>query len=259
MWDPDRYERFAEERRRPAEELLARVSIPEPGLVVDLGTGTGHLARRMAARWPDATVIGVDTSARMLAEAASVPSTVDWVEADIAEWRPPRPVDLLIANASLHWLGAHDRLFPQLVGLLAPGGVLAVQMPMTWWEPSHVLMRETLTAEGLGSATLRSSLATPNVLTPDAYRDIVRPLVARLDIWETRYHHDLDGEDPIVDWVAGAALRPILAELDAADTERFLDAYRRRLCRAYPRNADGTTTYPFPRLFIVAVAPLAET
>src|SRR5512143_2981592 len=55
-------------------------------------------------------------------------------------------LSLLFANASLQWLDGHDALFARLMGLLPPGGVLAVQMPRNHESPSHRLMREAAEA-----------------------------------------------------------------------------------------------------------------
>ncbi|MCJ7725170.1 MAG: methyltransferase domain-containing protein, partial [Acidimicrobiia bacterium] len=95
----------------------------------DLGCGTGAITRLLAARWPRAQVWGLDSSPEMLATAGEEDGTVAWVEGDIASWSPPEPAGLVFANASLHWVADHARLFPALAESLAPGGVLAAQMP----------------------------------------------------------------------------------------------------------------------------------
>lgn len=258
-WDPGQYDLFAERRLRPALDLAAHVGREAARLVCDLGCGSGGLVRRFAERWPEARVIGVDSSPEMLARASGAPGRVEWVRADVATWEPPGAVDVLYSNAALHWVPDHVRLFPRLARLLAPGGVLAVQMPLSWDEPSHRLMREVLAAGGpagrpLGSAALRESLAGPPVLPAEEYHDLLAPLVSGIDSWETRYHHFLEGEDPVLEWVKGTGLRPVLEGLaeEPGERERFLAAYRQALRGAYPRRGDGRTLYPFPRLFLVA-------
>lgn len=258
-WDPDLYLGFGDLRLRPALELFARVDHPAPSRIHDVGTGAGEMARLFARRWPDAAVTGSDTSAEMLATAAATESPVRWVRADAAEWDPPEPPDIVFSNAALHWIGDHDDLFARLARSLAPGGVLAVQMPLSWSLPSHESMRTCLETAGpggspVGSAALREGLARQPVGSPEMYHDLLSPLVADVDIWTTTYLQALDGDDPVLDWVSGTALRPVLADLEASpdERERFLDAYRRALRDAYPRQPDGTTLYPFTRLFIVA-------
>ena len=151
----------------------------------------------------------------------------------------------------------HASLFPRLVSHLAPSGVIAVQMPLSWDEPSHRLMRTILSTAGpegvpLGPPELVQRYRRRPVADPDWYHDLLAPLVERLDIWQTRYVHVLHGENPVLDWVRGTALRPILQELDAPARGRFLDRYADAVRAAYPRRSDGATLLPFPRLFIVA-------
>jgi trans-aconitate 2-methyltransferase len=84
------------------------------------------------------------------------------------------------------------------------------------------------------------------------YYDLLAGVAKNLDIWEAEYLQILEGEDPVLEWVRSAGLRPVLNGLDDSDRARFLSAYTSRLRRAYPIRADGRTLYPFRRLFIVA-------
>jgi len=256
-WDPTQYLRFGDERTRPAIELLARIPHPAPRIVVDVGCGPGNITRLLAERWPAADVVGVDHSPQMLAAAAAEPSRVRWVEADAYDWQPSAPVDVLFSNATLQWLHGHETLLPRLLGNVAPGGRLAIQMPLNWAAPSHRLMRETLADGGpggcpLGTPELRASLDVPWVAEPERYFDILAHVAADIDIWETTYLHVLAGDDPVVEWVKGTGLRPILRGLGEDERATFLGAYARRLRAAYPRRGDGRTVFPFRRLFVVA-------
>ncbi|MGP7996301.1 MAG: methyltransferase domain-containing protein [Streptosporangiaceae bacterium] len=66
MWDPAAYLRFGSERARPFFDLLTQVYAADPRYVVDLGCGPGNLTALLAARWPEAHVLGVDSSAAMI-------------------------------------------------------------------------------------------------------------------------------------------------------------------------------------------------
>jgi len=258
-WDPSQYHRFGGHRLRPALELFQRIDHDAPKLVYDVGCGGGEIARIMSERWPDAEVVGSDSSQEMLDKAATTPSRVRWERQDVRDWAPERPIDVLFSNAMFQWVDGHDAIFPRLVRGLAPGGVLAVQMPLSWSEPSHRLMREVLATGGpggspIGPAALREKLALKWVWEAEEYYDLLRPLVAEIDVWETHYLQVLEGDDPVLEWVKGTGLRPVLEGLDDADRERFLAEYRARLLDAYPRRSRGETLYPFPRLFIVARA-----
>ena len=253
-WNPGQYLRFGGHRLRPALELLQRVEHDTVRLAVDMGCGTGDIARAMAARWPEAEVRGHDLSAAMLAaaEAADPQARVSWSQADLRGWRPGRPVDVLYANAVYQWADDHEALFPRLLGALAPGGVFAAQMPMSWSEPSHRGLRGLLDEHGFGTPELRARLARKWVAEADRYYGLLRPLVSELDIWETRYLQVLQGEDPVLEWVKGTGLRPVLEALEGREKDRFLALYAARLRTLYPRRKSGETLYPFPRLFIVA-------
>lgn len=256
-WEPGQYLKFEDHRLRPALELLGRVSLKSPRLIYDLGCGTGQVTRIIAERWPSATVCGVDHSREMLARAETEGGRVRWIEADIAAWSPDEPPDLIYANATLHWLDGHQELFPRLVGLLKAGGCLAVQMPLSWDAPSHRLMRETLADGGpggrsLGTDQLRQAVGRKWVQDAGMYYRLLAGCTRRLDIWETEYLQVLEGDQPVLEWVKGTGLRPILNGLGRHERALFLEKYSRRLRNAYPVLADGRTLYPFRRLFIVA-------
>ena len=250
-WQPERYLAFADQRTRPALDLLARVPLAHPARVADLGCGPGNSTALLAQRWPEAAVIGVDSSPEMLAQARVSGVRATWIDADIGGWTPDRPLDLIYANAALQWLGEHAVLLPRLLGRLRADGVLAVQMPRNFEEPSHALLRETARS-GPWADRLTGTLERPPVAAPAWYHDLLAPHAAALDIWETEYLHVLAGDDPVLSWTRGTALRPIMQVLDAAQFAAFETAYAARLRAAYPRRIDGCTLFPFRRLFIVA-------
>lgn len=255
-WDPGQYHKFSDHRLRPALELLDRVPIAEASLVYDLGCGSGNVTRLIARRFAGARVVGVDLSNEMLTRATVAPGRVEWTQADIADWKPEREPDLIYSNAAMHWIDDHPRLFPKLLGFVAPGGCLAVQMPLSFSMPSHVLMRETLADGGvngtqLGSEALAAAVARKWVLDAGEYYDLFAPEAAAIDVWETEYLQRLEGDDPVLEWVKATGLRPILNGLESTECERFIEVYRERLRAAYPRRAGGHTLYPFRRLFMV--------
>jgi trans-aconitate 2-methyltransferase len=252
MWDPVQYGRYADERGRPFHELLARVAADRPGYVVDLGCGDGSLTATLAERWPDATVLGVDPSADMLAEAAGrATRRLRFEPGRIEDWRPDRPVDVLVSNAALHWVPDHRSHLPRLVEQLAPGGWLAVQMPGNAEAPSHRLLadlrRSPRWRDRLGAGPDR----WPDVAEPADYARQLLGLGCRVDAWETTYVHVLSGADPVLEWTRGTALRPVLARLPAAEAAVFEADYRAALRAAYPAEPHGTLV-PFRRVFLVA-------
>ena len=254
LWDPKQYNRFEAQRDRAALDLLVR--LPEafaPAEIWDLGCGAGQHAALLKRRHPDANVHGMDSSAAMLDQARALGADVAWSVGDIATWIPERPVDLILANASLQWLPDHEGLFAHLAAGLAPGGLLAVQMPMAWETPHHSLMREAA-AEGAWAPLLSGVDTIAPLLPAEAYYEVLAPLCDDIDIWSTTYLHVLEGENAVLEWMKGTALRPYLTALagDPPMRSAFLSALAERLSRAFPQRADGSTLLPFPRLFLVA-------
>lgn len=253
-WNPALYTRFEDERTRPAAELFARVPLDAPRLAVDLGCGPGNSTALIAARFPDAEVIGLDTSPAMLESARARLPGLSFALADAATWVPERAPDLIYANAVLQWLPDHATLLPRLFGLLAPGGVLAVQMPDNLAEPTHRLMRAVAAddpwAAAIGDPAVAGRLG--RMLEPAAYYDLLAPGAAAVDVWRTAYHHRMADAAAIVDWVSATGLRPFLDPLDPEERAGFLAAYTRAIDAAYPPRSDGRRLLAFPRVFIVA-------
>jgi trans-aconitate 2-methyltransferase len=251
-WNAELYRQFEAERTRPAADLLAQVPLAHPRHVVDLGCGPGNSTELLVRRFPQAVVTGVDNSADMLASARQRLPGCRFEQADIAAWSPDVPPDLLFANAALQWVGGHEKLLPRLLGLLAQGGVLAVQMPDNRDEPSHASMR-TVAAEAPWSAFIGGAAASRvKILGPATYYDLLAPLCASLDLWRTAYQHPMASAGAIVAWVRSTGLRPFLDPLPTEHRESFLARYEALIEAAYPPRADGKRLLAFPRLFIVA-------
>jgi len=252
VWNPQAYLAHADERTRPAAELLARIPDAAPARVVDLGCGPGNSTALLRARWAEARIEGLDSSADMLAQAKKSGIDADWIEADVARWTATAPYDVIFSNATFQWLGDHATLLPRLIGFVTPGGTFAFQVPHNMGAASHAAMRETA-ARGPWSARL-ANVREIAVLEPSAYYDLLRPHAASVDIWETEYLHVLQGADAVYHWVSATGLRPFVQALDGAERDAFIAEYKQRLNAAYPLRADATTLFPFKRLFAVARA-----
>jgi len=251
-WNPQLYTRFEDERTRPARDLLMAVPLGDARRVFDLGCGPGNSTELLAARYPGARLTGVDSSRAMLESARERLPQAEFVGGDLRDWAPPEAADLLFSNAVFQWVPDHAAVLARLAQTLAPGGVLAVQMPDNLGEPSHVAMREAA-VDGPWKNKLEGALGARQVLPPPGeYYDLLRPLCARVDVWRTAYQHPLAGLPAIVEWLKSTGLRPFLEPLDEDEREAFLGNYRSRLAFHYPARVDGTVLLAFPRLFIVA-------
>jgi trans-aconitate 2-methyltransferase len=250
-WDPAQYLKFEDQRLRPAVDLLNRISLDHPRVIYDLGCGAGNASRLMKLRWPEAQITGVDGSPEMLSRAAASTEGVSWEQADIAKWRAPQAADLIFSNAALHWIDDHTRLIPPLLAALAPGGLLALQMPRNWGAPSHTAITE-VALSGLWRTTLEPLLRPSPVENPEYYFDLMAPLSASLDMWETEYLQVLRGENPVVEWTKGTWLAPLMQALAEPQRSEFEAAYAAVTIKNYPPRRDGRTLFPFKRLFIIA-------
>lgn len=255
-WDADVYERFAAHRARPVEDLLARVGAASPALVVDLGCGTGASTFPLARRWPRARVVGVDSSPQMLERArrADPDGRIEWVEADVVTWELPGRPDVVVTNAVLQWVPGHLELLPRWAGRLAPGGWFALQVPGNADAPNHALLREIVAELPEGPELTALLLAKGGVADPAGYAAALHGAGCEVDAWETTYLHLLDPagklDHPVLEWMRGTGLRPLLGRLDPAREAQLLDRYAAALASAYPRSPLGVAL-PFRRVFAV--------
>ena len=249
-WDPTTYLAFSDERSRPFFDLLARVPTTVARRVVDLGCGPGQLTATLADRWPDARVEGLDSSPEMIERAAEhVGERVSFSVADLRHWRPSEPVDVLVSNATLQWVPDHRSLLGHLVDTLAPGGVVAFQVPGNFDEPSHRLLHDLAAQPGYASHT--HHVERPAAWGAATYLADLTALGCTVDAWETTYLHVLTGPDPVFRWISGTGARPVLQALPDDLRPGFERDYRRQLRQAYPEQGFGTLL-PFRRIFVVA-------
>ncbi|MFD7661669.1 trans-aconitate 2-methyltransferase [Streptomyces sp. NPDC059788] len=262
-WDPQQYLRHAGHRTRPFHDLLARIpELPNrnrPARIADLGCGPGNVTVQLADRWPDAHITGLDSSADMLKEAelyagpTSGGGHLDFGPADATDWRPAEPFDLIVSNAALQWVPNHPESFPDWVDGLTPGGTLAFQVPGNFTSPSHALLGDLCDEPQWRDRLGGHGRRFVHILAPAAYLERLTALGCAVDAWETTYVQLLQGEDPVLDWVKGTALRPVLTVLedDPAARDEFLSQYRDLLRKSYPPGPHGTV-FPFRRIFVVA-------
>jgi trans-aconitate 2-methyltransferase len=251
MWDPGAYLRFGTERARPFFDLVSQVRAEAPGFVTDLGCGPGNLTAALAARWPAARVLGVDSSPEMIETAQTEAGDRLTLElADLRTWQPDQPIDVITCNAVLQWIPGHQELLTSWVRWLAPGGWLAFQLPGNFDQPSHTILR-ALASAPRWRPLLDGVQLNRQAGEPGDYLVLLAGGGCEVDAWETTYLHVLHGEDAVVDWYQGSGLRPVLAALPPAPAQEFLAEYRERIRAAYPPAPYGTVL-PFRRVFVVA-------
>ena len=251
-WSAAQYVKFEEERTRPVRDLVAHIPNAEVVSAADIGCGPGNSTEILRERYPGARIIGLDSSSDMIEAARKRIPDIAFEVADIREWRPKEPLDVILANAALQWVPDHETLFPALIGQAHPGGALAVQMPDNLDEPSHRLMREIASEQPWAEKLKDAAGERAERHGAEWYFRLLAPHAPHVDVWRTTYFHPLAGARAIVEWLKGTGLRPFLDPLDESEREAFLARYEEAIAKAYPAETDGTVLLPFPRLFLVA-------
>ncbi|MCM2475821.1 trans-aconitate 2-methyltransferase [Rhizobium sp. CG5] len=252
-WSADQYLKFEDERTRPARDLLAQVPLSDADAVYDLGCGPANSTELLVERFGSAAVSGLDSDPDMLEKARLRLPGLSFTQADLGDWQPETPADLLYANAVFQWLPDHLTVLDRLMDSLKTGGVLAVQMPDNLNEPSHLMMEESGAAGPWAPAFAGGRMRRAPPPPPSSYPDRRAPKPARLDVWHTIYNHPMADAEAIVEWVKGTGLRPYLDKVEPENHDAFLADYTARIDKAYPPIADGRRLLRFPRLFVVAV------
>jgi trans-aconitate 2-methyltransferase len=251
-WSPTQYLKFEDERTRPARDLLTMVPLATVRRAVDIGCGPGNSTELLTERFPDAEILGLDSSPEMLVAARKRLPKATFIEGDIAQWTPEKGTDLLFANAVFQWVPDHLDVLGRLFAQLSTGGVLAVQVPDNFGEPSHFLMDEVAKSGPWSGKLGEAALARDPIPPPGRYYDRLAPRARRVDIWHTQYNHPLVGPGAIVDMLKSTGLRPYLVPLNPDEQAGFLGEYQRRVGEAYAALGDGRVLFRFPRLFVVA-------
>lgn len=258
-WDPEQYLRFAGERSRGFEDLVARIGRQDPHLVVDLGCGPGNMTARLADRWPDALVVGIDNSPEMLEKASRLrqPGSLEFAPGDLRDWSPPQRADVVISSATLQWVPGHVELLPRLLGLVGTDGLFGFTVPGNFDQPSHRLLHELATSERWRDLLAQAVSAMPTCEEPAVYmRALLDAGAVGVDVWESTYFHLLEGPDAVLEWMKGTGMRPFLQALAAAgggsEEAEFLTGYAAALRAAYPPDGQGKVVFPFRRIFAVA-------
>ena len=236
-WDPAQYQRFAAERAQPFYDLAAMVE-RVPGMrVVDVGCGAGELTAWLHRELQASGTLGLDADAAMLAQTAKHEGGgVRFEAADIRTWMPATSYDLVFSNAALQWVEGHEELWPRLASWVAPGGQIAIQMPMNDDHPSHATARALASEEPYASLLAAGGGGAGGgggrfpTLAPERYAELLHALgFERPRVHVEVYGHLLPDTRSIVEWIKGSALTPYRDRLTPELYARFLDEYTSRL------------------------------
>jgi trans-aconitate 2-methyltransferase len=253
MWDPAKYLLFDDHRARPFDELILRIRAQAPRRVVDLGCGPGNLTETLIKRWPTATIEAFDSSPEMVAAARERGLSAS--VADVVDWHPAPDTDVAVCNAVLQWVPEHPALLTRWAAELPSGAWLAMQVPGNFSAPSHACVRALAASDDWRSRLDGVLRPEDAVLDPLGYAELLASAGCAVDAWETTYLQRLTGQDAILEWITGTALRPVRAALSDAEWQAFRADLAPRLRGFYPPRADGSTWFPFRRVFVIAQTP----
>jgi trans-aconitate 2-methyltransferase len=243
-WNPQQYDKFRAAREQPFDDVVALIKPATSLRIVDLGCGTGTLTRKLAERFTDADVVGLDSSMEMLAAAKAMAGPrLRFVAASIEAFADGGGVDgefdVIFSNAALHWVAGHDKLIGKLVERLSPRGQLAVQLPADDYNSARTIFADV--------AGWRYDMATLDI---GAYAELLYAAgLADLNVFEKIYPHVLADADAVLEWARGTALLPYLERLPPAQHPPYLDEVRRRL---HSRYTERPVFFPFRRIIFYA-------
>jgi trans-aconitate 2-methyltransferase len=253
-WNSTQYLKFENERTQPAIDLARRIPCEAPGKILDIGCGPGNSSQVLARRFPDASIMGVDSPAAMIETAKANYPTLDFRICDAGKDLSllGNNFDVIFSNACIQWIPDHARLLKNMLRLLRPGGVLAVQTPMNYKEPIHTIIQEVSTSD-----VWRKKFDSPRIfhnLTPERYFDLLSEIASDFCLWETTYYHVLKSHKDIMEWYRGTGLRPYLNALSDEDAREFEQAVFERVVKQYPKQQNDEIIFRFPRFFFTATA-----
>lgn len=251
-WDSAQYLKFEAERTQPSRDLAASIPPVDARRVLDAGCGPGNSTRVLAGAFPGAQIVGADSSPAMLEAAKKELPDVRFVACDLSDGLAELGAgyDIVFSNACLQWVPDHAALIPRLYALLAPGGVLAVQVPMQSRLHIHTIIGEESQKPPFSQYINHKRVFY--TLEDLQYVDLLAALGAEYRVWKTTYYHMMSGHADILEWYRGTGLRPYLAALPEDLHPAFENAILQRVCAAYPVQKNGQVAFPFPRFFFTA-------
>jgi trans-aconitate 2-methyltransferase len=253
-WNPHLYLKFDRERTQPAIDLISRIRLTEPGRIADVGCGPGNSTLALARRWPDSDLIGIDNSPAMIAKAGNDFPFINWQLLDAGVDELPGNCDVVFSNAAIQWIPDHPALLRKFRNMLCSGGVLAVQVPRFFDMPLGRVI-SALAAREPWAAKMAAVSRLFTIHGASEYYEMLSPLFATVELWETDYVHVMESHHVILEMVRSTGLKPYLDSLDSnTDTAAFEQLVFTEMKDHYPTAINGKVLFPFKRLFFIAAA-----
>ena len=251
-WSSSQYLKFENERTQPAIDLVNRIYINNPQKILDIGCGPGNSTQVLSMKFPNAYILGIDNSANMIETAKK-----NYPKLDFKNWDATNDLaslgidfDIVFSNACIQWIPNHDKLIKNMIEILNPRGILAIQTPINYQEPIHKIIVEISTSD-----KWKAEFLNPRIffnLTQSEYFDLLSNISSQFSLWETTYFHIMKSHNDIIEWYRGTGLRPYLNVLSQEKKSIFENEVFDRIVALYPQQKNGDIIFRFPRLFFIA-------
>ncbi len=235
---------------QPVLDLVNRIDVESPASIIDIGSGPGTSAEVLAARWPKARIVGIESSDAMIKEARAKHPHIDWRLADASAYRTTERFDVVFANAVIHWIPDHPELLTRLFGMTKGGGVLAVQMPLTAEMKIAELIESAFRSVNPGSDfDIKSVIHSHPV---PFYLDLLGSLSPLFHAWTTTYYHLMDSPQAVYDMMRSTRMRPYLDRLPSGpQRSAFEGSLLEAINATFDKLSSGKIVFPFKRLFFL--------
>jgi trans-aconitate 2-methyltransferase len=250
-WSPGNYLKFRNERTQPSIDLVGRIKINDPQTIIDIGCGPGNSTQILALKWPDADIIGLDSSESMIAQAKNDFPKLNWVYGKAEEINNDKKYTVVFSNAALQWMPNHEKLIPKLWDIIENDGVFAAQIPAFEKMDISVAIKTVLEKEKwIKCKIVETNIQIYNGL--DYYYELLCGKTNTIELWETHYYHIMSSWESIIDFIEATALRPYLNELKDEEKTKFKKEILEELKKYYKKQTNEKILFPFKRTFIIA-------
>jgi trans-aconitate 2-methyltransferase len=252
-WNPHAYLQFRNERTQASIDLVNRIRIDFiPQNIIDIGCGPGNSSQVLMSRWPQAKLLGLDSSKSMIEKARTDFPQHDWVQADASSFQSETKFDIVFSNATIQWIPDHDNLLRKFISLLSDRGILAFQIPLFNDMPvSKVIQQIAIDNRWRSRVECCRDLFTFHNYS--YYYNKLSMSFDSVELWETHYIHVLDSHSAIIDWIRSTGLKPYLDNLENDDERKlFENMVLNEIKMKYQLQENGKVLFPFKRLFAIA-------